>query len=273
MYHYLRAAGLSWLCLSFSFAQSSSSLMGARAGGMAYASSCLSDEWSIFNNVAGLAKVEKASAAFAYDTQPSFKPFNRVAGVFALPLKFGTAGVGVFRFGDQLYNEQIFTIGFSNSFGLASLGIKANYIQYKAEGFGSNGIFSLSFGGIATLTEKISIGAHIINLNQPEISKTEGEKLSTTLIVGASFQLTPQTLATSELEKDLNSPAKWKTGVEYKPFKKFTLRTGFSLTPSIAFFGLGFHPRKFKLDYMYQHNFTLGSRHQATVGYIFNQEK
>lgn len=247
--------------------------MGARAGGLAYASSCLSDEWSILNNVAGLAKVEKASAAFAYDTQPSFNPFNRVAAVFALPLKFGTAGVGVFRFGDRLYNEQIFTIGFSNSFGLASLGLKANYIQYSAEGFGSKGIFSISFGGIATLTEKISIGSHIINLNQPEISKAEGEKLSTTLIVGAAFQLTSQTLVTSELEKDLSYPVKWKTGVEYKPFKKFTLRTGLSLNPSTVFFGFGFHSKKFKMDYTYQHNFTIGSRHQATIGYIFNKEK
>ena len=246
--------------------------MGARAAGLAYASSCLADEWAIFNNVAGLAKVDKASSAYTYDTQPSFKPFDRMAAVVAVPLSFGTAGAGVFRFGDELYNEHMMTVGFSNTFGLASLGLKVNYIQYTAAGFGSKGLVSLSFGGIATLTEKISIGAHIINLNQPEIS-SENEKLPTLLIVGVGFQLAPGTFVTTELEKDLNYPVKWKTGVAYQLYKKFTIRTGFNLNPATAFFGLGFRAKKFKLDYAYQHHFNIGSRHQATVGYIFKKQK
>jgi hypothetical protein len=272
VYHYVIVTGISMLCLSFSYAQSSSTLMGARAGGLAYASSCLTDEWAIFNNVSGLVKVDKTSSAFTYDTQPGFKPFDRMAAAFAVPLKFGTAGAGVFRFGDQLYNEHIIALGFANTFGLASLGLKVNYIQYKAEGFGSKGVISLSFGGITTLTEKISIGAYIINLNQPNIS-LENEKLPTLLILGAGFQLTPETFVTTELEKDLNYPVKWKTGVEYLLYKKFTIRTGFTLNPAVAFFGLGFKTRKFKLDYAYQHDFSIGSRHQATVGYIFNKQK
>ncbi len=271
MYHYLLALGIYMLWLSNSFAQSASTLMGSRAGGLAYASACVTDEWSVFNNIAGLAKVEKTFASFAYDTQPSFKSFNRMAAVFTLPVKFGVGGAGIFRFGDELYNEQIISIGFSNTFGLASLGIKANYVQYKAEGFGSKGVFSVSFGGIAKLTEKISIGAHIINLNQPKISVTENEKLPTVLILGAGFQLTSHTFITTELEKDLNYPVKWKTGVEYQPLKKFIFRTGFNINPNAAFFGFGFRPKKFKLDYAYQHHFTLGSRHQATVGYQINR--
>ena len=39
-------------------AQSSSTLIGGRAGGLAYSSSCLDDEWSIFNNIGGLAKLK-----------------------------------------------------------------------------------------------------------------------------------------------------------------------------------------------------------------------
>lgn len=247
--------------------------MGARSCGLAYASGGLVDEWSLFNNVAGLAKVEKLSAAFAYDTQPSFKSFNRMAAVFAVPLKLGVAGAGIFRFGDELYNEQIVSVGFSNTFGLASLGLKANYIQYNAPGFGTKGIFSISFGGIATLTEKISVSAHIANINQPNISKSEKEKLPTILLMGLGAQLTTQTFFTTELEKDLQNPVKWKTGVEYQPFKKFICRTGFSINPDAIFFGFGFRPMKFKLDYAYQHNFTLGSRHQATVGYIFKSKR
>lgn len=273
MYHFVFAIGISMLWLSTAFAQSASTLIGARAGGVGYASSCLQDEWSIFNNVGGLAKVDKVSTAFTFDAQPSFKSFNRLAAVVAVPVKFGVGGLGVFRFGDQLYNEQIVSLGFSNSFGLASLGVKVNYIQYNAQGFGTKGVFSISFGGIATLTEKISIGAHIINLNQPDISSTEDEKLPTVIILGIGFQLTSQTFITTELQKDLTSPLRWKAGVEYQPFKKFIFRSGFHIHPNTAFFGFGFRPSKFKLDYVYQHNFTVGSRHQATVGYFLNRGK
>jgi hypothetical protein len=242
-------------------------LIGARAAGTGYASSCLKDEWAIFNNVAGLASVENLSVAFSYDAQPSFKPFNRFAAVFALPTKFGTVGAGMFRFGDKLYNEQILTFGFSNSFGLASLGLKVNYIQYKASSFGSKGVLSISFGGIAKLTDEISIGAHIININQSKISTIYEEELSTVLVIGVGLQLTSQTFITTELEKDFNYPVKWKTGFEYYPFKKFGFRTGFNLNPSTAFVGFEFRSTKFKLDYAYQHNFILGSRHSASVGY------
>ena len=273
MYHFVFAIGICLLGFSSAFAQSSSTLIGARSGGVGYASACLHDEWSLFNNIGGLAKVIRVSAAFAYDAQPSFKPFNRMAAVVAVPVKFGVGGLGFFRFGDQLYNEQIICLGFGNTFGLASLGVKVNYIQYNAHGFGTKGLFSISFGGIAKLTEKISIGAHVINLNQPDISNTDEEKLPTLLILGVGFQLTSQTFITSELEKDLRFPLRWKAGISYQPFKKFIFRSGFHVQPNAAFFGFGFHPSKYKLDYAYQHSFTSGSRHQATVGYFLNRTK
>lgn len=227
----------------------------------------------MFNNVAGLAKLESTSAAFTYEAQPGFAPFDKMAAVFSLPVKVGVAGVGIFRFGDELYNEQIISVGFANTFGLASIGLKANYIVYSASHFGSKGVFTISFGGVAELTDKISVGAHIVNINQPDISKTENEKIPTVLVVGLAAQLTSQALITSELEKDLSYDLKWKTGIEYKPFKKFTTRSGFCVNPNYIFFGLGFRTSKFSLDYAYQHSFIVGSRHQSTVGYNFNRHK
>ena len=268
MYHLL-AAGIAWLCLTLSYAQSPSTLMGARASALGQATACLQDEWSLFNNVAGLAGLDRSAASFSYDTQPGFPSFNKMAGVFSMPIKPGIAGLGLFRFGDDLYSEQIISMGFANTLGLASLGIKANYIQYQASGFGTKGVFSISFGGIAKLAEKIFIGAYVSNINQPHISKTEKEKLPTNLVLGLGAQITPQAFFATELEKGLDHPVRWKSGIEYKPFKKFVARTGFSVNPTCIFFGFGFRPRRFSLDYAYQHHFVIGSRHQATVGYSF----
>jgi hypothetical protein len=270
-YHYFATWAVPMLCLSFCHAQSSSTLIGARANSLGYASACIEDEWSLFNNIAGMSKVNKTMAAFTYDMQPSFKPFNKTAFVMAMPFKIGVAGIGVFRFGDKLYNEQIVTAGFSNTFGLASLGLKINYIQYNAQGFGTKSLFSVSFGGIARLTEKISLGAHIININQPEVSSQDDEKLPTILITGLAFKLSSKTFIATEIEKNLDYRATLKSGIEYQWHKKFVIRTGFNINPAAVFLGFGYRLLKFKLDYAYQHSFVIGSRHQATVGYAFNR--
>ncbi len=258
-------------CCHFLLAQSSSTAIGARACALGYASSCLTDEWSVFNNIGGLASVKRTTAAFSYDTQPSFRPFNKAAVVFAVPLKIGVAGLGAYRFGDNSYNEQIFAAGFSSTFGLASLGLKASYIQYNAQGFGRKGILSISLGGVAMLTPQLTVGAYIINLNQPLMSDTNGEHLPTVLAAGIAFEASENTLIVTELNKDLDYPPTWKTGIAYTVHEKFTVRTGFNVQPNAGFFGLGFRPNKFSLDYAYRYSPGIGDRHQATVGYHFYQ--
>jgi hypothetical protein len=247
--------------------------MGARASSLGYTSSCLTDEWSVFNNIAGLAKVNVPVAAVTCDVQPSFKPFNKVAGVLVVPVKIGVTGIGVYRFGDDLYSEQIISAAYSNTFGLASLGIKCNYVQYNISGFGKKGVFSVSFGGIAELTPKIKVGAHIINLNQPKVSVIDKERLPTTLIVGLALKLSESTSVMTELEKEMEFSPRWKTGIEYRVHKKFFFRTGINVQPNAGFFGFGFKHRKFACDYAYQYDPQVGSRHQASIAYKLKHEK
>jgi len=253
-------------------AQSSSTLMGARAEGLGYTSACLTDEWSLFNNIGGLSAVKNATAAFTYQARPGITAFNSMAAVMAVPLSYGVAGAGIFRFGDNLYNEQILTAGYSSTFGLASLGIKANYIQYNAEGYGRKGIASLSAGGIAKLTPVFSIGAHIININQPKLTD-DGERLPTTLIAGIAFTPSEKLLITTEIQKDLEYSAAVKAGLEYQPYKKITFRTGVNVNPGAGYIGIGFKPGKFILDYAFMHATDLGASHQATVSYRLNGKR
>jgi hypothetical protein len=247
--------------------------MGARANGMGYASSCLTDEWSLFGNAGGLSKVEKPAGSFSYHAIPSFKSFNRTSAVFVIPLKFGVAGAGIFRFGDDIYNEQVASVAFSNTFGLASLGLKVNYIQYQAEGFGSKGVMSLGFGGIARLTPHIHIGTYITNVNQPVISSIDGERLPTRITAGLAILPGEKITVVSEIEKDLRYSVLWKTGIEYRFNKNFSARTGFNLNPDAAFGGFGFKKNKLILDYAFQYQEFVGVSHQATAGYVFNRTR
>ena len=248
-------------------AQSSSTLMGARSSGMGYASSCLADEWSLFNNVAGMAQVKHPTAGFSYDAHPSFKNFNKTAAIFAMPLKVGVAGVGLYRFGDAQYNEQIMSGAFSSSFGLASLGVNINYIQYNIEGFGRKDAVSVSVGGIATITPILSVGAYITNINQPKLSAHDNERLPTVLTLGVLIKIVSTLNVTTEIRKDLEYDPTLKVGLEYNLHTKFFFRTGLNVNPNAAFFGFGLKSKKIKLDYAYAFSLDLLGRHQATVSY------
>ncbi|HYF66846.1 MAG TPA: hypothetical protein VD884_01860 [Ohtaekwangia sp.] len=252
------------------YAQNSSTIIGARSNGMANASSSLYDVWSIFGNPAGLASINQSRIACTYDAAPAFAPFNRMALAAVVPLPHGVAAAGVYKFGDALYNEQLLSAGYANKVGLASLGLKVNYIQYTAESFGRKGVVTFSLGGIAELTPWLLVGAHIANINQPEVAT--GEKLPTRLHAGIGIRPIEKCFIAIDVEKDLDFDPTIKAGVEYELYKKIILRTGFNLSPHAGFAGIGFRPSRFELDYAYSYMLNLGTRHQASVSYKINKK-
>jgi hypothetical protein len=253
--------------------QSVSTSMGGRAIGIAYASSTLNDEWSLFNNTGGLARIKKISASASYEINPSLAGANRTAAVLNTPTQLGTAAIGFFRFGDELYSEQVISGGFGNQLGIASIGLKVNYIQYRAEGFGIKKAVSVNFGGIAEITPSLTIGAYITNINQPKISRQGNERIPAKLTTGISFKSSDRVRLFAEIEKDIEYDPTLKGAFEYVIYKKLFVRTGFNLQPNAGFFGLGFLSRRLKIDYGMQYVSSLHLIHQASATYQFTKKR
>ncbi len=241
--------------------------IGARAHAMGNTSACLSDVWSIHNNVAGLADVKNPEAAASYYAIPAFRPFDRVAMSVALPIAGGIGGCSVFRLGDELYSEHIISIGYSTSFGLASLGLKGNYLQYRASGQETRKAATMSFGGLATLTPHILFGAHIININQSVINTATDEKLSTVLIAGIAFTSPEKFIASIEIEKEIQLPVLLKVGFEYKVLGKVPFRAGFNFPSRSASVGFGAKLRRIQVDCATQVHDAFGITCQASATY------
>jgi hypothetical protein len=255
------------ICTAFSVVSFPQSIpfVGARANGLAYASSCLDDEWAIFNNPAGAAKAKNHIAASCIDIVPGFPAWNRYAGVFNMPLAKGGLSLGVLKSGDQLFSQQMLSIGYANKFGITSLGISAQLIQYDAEGFGTRSVPSFSIGGITELYPWLTVGACIVNLIQPEV--TEGEKIPAVLIAGAGFKVSEKVSAFTEVEKHISAGPLVKAAAEYRFSNNFVLRTGFHPDPSAGFFGFGFRRNRLLLDYAFTYIPSIGTRHQTGVAY------
>lgn len=253
--------------------QSVSTLMGARSVALGYSSSTLGDEWSLFNNVAGISKIKTVNGAFAYGLNPNLPGADRMAAAVNLPIGLGVIGSGIFKFGDELYSEQMISAGYANHFGLASLGVKVNYIQYRAEGFGTNSAVSINFGGIAEITPSILIGAYIVNLNRPKLSSLDEERLPVKLVSGIQFNPMEELLLLIEVEKDINFDPTFKSGIEYVIHKKIKIRTGFNLGPNSIHGGIGYNASRLNVDYALQHNSTFKTQYQISAGYRLSKNR
>lgn len=248
--------------------------MGARGLGMGNATNGLVYEWGLFNNIGSAGLLTETTTSAAYHIQNRLPHTNRMAFVFNTPLRFGVLSAGTFRFGDEVYNEHLVSAGFSNKFGNTSLGLKVNYIQYQAQGFGTRRAVSFDFGGVTQLTDIITVSASISNFSQSQIGFENGkEKLPTRLTAGFTFRISDKLIAATELEKDLLYAPIWRSGLEYEFKNKFFARTGFNTNPTSGFFGLGANRKLLQADYAVQLNALTGPSHQASVTYRFNRKK
>ncbi|MGC3948640.1 MAG: hypothetical protein QM762_29760 [Chryseolinea sp.] len=258
-------AGTFFFCTSSPcLAQSSTALMGARGQAMGNATACLADEWSVLNNIAGIAGTTKSALAISYDALPSLPAFRKIA-VSATRPGIVACGVALYRFGDAGYHEQIVTAGAATKWSHTQVGMKVNYITYAADGLGSKSVWSLSMGGVTELLSWLKVGAHIANINQPWLSKQFDERLPTILTAGLLFTLEQQVIVTTEVEKRINDVATGRVGLEFIIHKKFTGRLGFQINPQALCGGFGFRMKGFKVDYSIVYVQSLGMRHQVSL--------
>jgi hypothetical protein len=248
--------------------------MGSRAAATGYNSLTLKDEWALFNNPGGLASLKDKTIAFAHDIRPLFTSANRTAALFANPIRnAGVAGIGVYRFGDELYNEQMLSAAFSNQFGLTSIGLRVNYLQLNVEGFGRKGLVGIDLGGIATITPQLSVGASIQNINQMKVSKLDEEYMPVIMRTGVQIKPVEDFIIMVEVEKALDKQTLYRAGFEYQAIDKFFFRSGFNLYPSALFGGFGAELKRIKIDYAIYNNYYLGSSHQVSTSLTLHAKK
>ena len=254
-------------------AQSVSSMLGGRAAGIGYASGTLEDEWAIFNNIAGIAETKNLQTAFSYEAHAALTGANRMGFLIDSPLGFGTGGLSIFRFGDDVYSEQSISIGYATKIGNTALGARVSYLQYRAQGFGTKGTLGVNVGGITHITNKLIIGAWVQNINQPKLKFSDEENVPVKLITSIALKPTDNFMWIAEVEKDALYKPLWKTGMEYCIFKKLAARIGFNINPQAFYCGIGFNGWRLKTDYAIQGFSQLGVSHQLSASYRINKKE
>ena len=245
--------------------------MGARNSGMGGATTTLGDQWSLFNNVAGLGLVDGDYAFSSYQSRFGIKELQTIGAGFVHGFGKSTIGGGVFRFGDALFSEQRVSVGIGHQLDRVSLGISAGYLQYNISTVGSKGTLIIEFGGIANITEELSFGAHIFNVNQTSLVAEQDERIPTVMKAGLSYQPNEELILSVETEKDLDFDEVIRVGLEYQIVEDVFVRTGLNTEPFIGAFGIGFYPKNFQIDYSFSNDPNLGSIHEFSFSYVFSK--
>ena len=244
--------------------------LGARAAALSNATVGISDAWSLHNNVAGIAGLEKTELGAFAENRFGLKAFTSVALLGARKIgESGGIGAELYRFGDKLYNEQRLGIGYAHKIGQVRLGLKADLLQVHVEEFGSKRVVAFSFGGQSEVVPGLVVGAHIYNFNQARLAEFEDERVPTVMKAGLSYRPGKKVMLNAETEKDLERDADFKAGLEYQVIEKLALRTGFSTLKQAASFGVGFMARNFQIDYALSSQSRLGFSNHVSVGYKF----
>ncbi len=241
--------------------------VGPKALGMGGISAVNDDLWGVLNNPGGIADLDELGTFVSYRTIFDFAPFNTVSAGVALPTPFGTAGLGVFRFGDELFNTQMLSFSMARKIGIMQLGIKASYLQLNIEGFGSRGVFVADIGGIATLTPELSFGAHIYNFSQSTVSAETQERVPTLIRLALAYEPSEDFTLSVEGEKDVDLDPDIKLGLQYRVIEKLYLRTGFSGLNNTHSFGGGLQLQRFVVDYAVRVDRDLGSTHNFGLSF------
>ncbi len=245
---------------------------GARSIGMGNAHLNLQDGWSIFNNIGALGMTTSSTIVVGYDHRFQLNELTTLAAGAVICTEKFNFGLSTSTFGDEHFNQTHLGIGISNQMGIASLGLKINYFQTNIEGFGRAATPVLEFGGVAELSPHLFFGAHIYNLTNAKLSKVSQDHIPTVVKSGISYRPSEKLMMNLEAEKDILLDPVLKLGLEYNLMDRVWMRSGINTNPGNLFFGIGFRPRNFILDYAMTQNQYLGATHHFSFGYLIKKQ-
>lgn len=246
---------------------------GPRALGTGQISVLHSDAWSNFNNIGALGWIKQNTVGVGFENRYNQGAFNQMAFAAAVPTKkLGVFGASASKFGGDIFNQTRAQLGWAKAFGIASIGLQAQWYQYNAINFPTQSRLLINFGGLAQLTPKIHFGASISNIGQAEASEYNSEKVPTIVKGGISYLPSKKVKLMAEIQKDLDQKAVVKAGIEYELVEKVWLRTGFTSQTLMACGGIGLEWRNLQFNYAFSHHPQLGWSNAIGLNFRFGKE-
>ncbi|NOX84917.1 MAG: hypothetical protein GXO86_02960 [Chlorobi bacterium] len=215
---------------------------GSRQAGMGRTSVAMTDFWSIRNNQAGIALLDKIGAGIYYESRFLINRLSTKDIAVVVPTKIGVLGASFNYFGYELYNEMKIGLAYARSFSpYFRIGLQLDYlITSFGDNYGSTGNVTFELGIQSDVAKNLTIGAWVYNPVMVKLADYNNEKIPAIFRLGLSWHILKNFIANLEVEKNTNiNPVLVRGGFEYGFNDKFFLRAGFSTQQEIFSMGFG----------------------------------
>ena len=258
---------------TFLFAGNDNIHFGGRSAGMGHASVTLSDVWSSHHNQAGLGWLTKVEAGVFAQNRFLVKEMNYMGFAYAHPVKSGAFALSFTNFGYSQYGESKLGLAYGMKFSeRITGGVQINYHNTRiGNNYGSASVLSTEMGLQAKLTSTLELGLHLFNPTQAKLNDFNDERIPTIMRLGMAYTFSNKVFITLEAEKDIDFPANFKAGIEYKANDKIYLRGGIGASPTAATFGVGVYHKGLKLDLASSYHQVLGFIPEVSLTYVFEK--
>lgn len=231
--------------------------LGARGASMGQAVTALQTEsWSVFSNPAML-PLNGNAASFYGIRNYSFSELTDVALAGHYSHNFGTSGLGLHTYGDDIFRESRFRIAHMYEYSGMRVGLIANYTHMSIENYGSAGTLTLDAGLAYSIIEGLWVGARATNLNRGKIGEAR-EELARELAVGVAYTLSDRATVSSDVVKDSRFPMAYRGGLEVRIYEELYLRGGITTEPVTYSVGMGYNHSSFGINIVAQQHYLLG---------------
>lgn len=226
------------------------------------ASVTLQTPFAVFYNQAGLAGIEKVSAAVYYQQHYMTNDFAEMSGVVCLPARSGTFALSVWQTGITGYHENRFGLAFAKKLGpKLSSGLQFSYYMMDFPESGTvRGSFLFEMGVRYEFRGKQTFAIHLFNPFSNDVQSTlNSRSLPAAIKIGAGFALGDMLTTYLAASGDLDGNHKLHGGFDFQPHENFSLRGGISGKPVNYSAGIGYQWHFLQTD--------LGVSHHAVLGY------
>ena len=245
---------------------------GARSSAMGNAAVAVSDIESAYYNQAGLAFLEGFAFNLSAQNKFALAELNHFNFAAALPTRSGVFALDIAYFGFEDYNEQKIGLAYARKLLTdLSISVQFDYLNTRISEYGDKGVFSFELGLLSKLFKKLSFAAHAFS--PVRISINDQEELPIIFKTGLAYQPSDKVVISTEVEKDLEFPLRFKMGIQYQLASPLHIRLGISTHPVQLSFGMGYRFQNMRIDASSSYHQVLGVSPAASISYFQNKAK
>jgi hypothetical protein len=258
------------LCPVGMFAQFPELRGNARSRGMAGAGVMLTDQWSAFNNPAGLAQLLSPVFGIYYENYYLVPELGLGAFSLSIPTRTGNFSAGFSAFGVSGLRQSRAVLSYGKSLGKkTAIGMGIHYLTLtQPEGYQDFYAVIPSLGIQYDPHKKLTLGISVFNPACQHYLPVGNLLVPARVNAGAGYQFDNNVLICLEMDKPFREQPSYYGGFEISLHKQFMVRFGITSGALARFsLGAGYTSQRLSVDLAFSHHKVLNFTTAIAIGY------